>query len=345
MGEVPAAIVAALDGDAATALRLRAAAADAVPTATEVVSACGGMAWPWDAALPAAERLSTVLASARPGVPFSATALAAAAPLSQICAGWPSAGVAPPDARPTVRTLVLAGDRDRTVPPEAAARIAALLPAGRLSVLGGREDGALSNAPYACLSSVLGRFLRGTDPPVTCDPRRTGSAEERMVARYELQLPVPDRVPPTALGRVPAAPGLAGTAARALTAVVWTLQDVADQRARSTVAAWAGLRDGFVTTRGRTCTLHSVAYVPGVRLTGRLDACVLGTLRVSGPAGARGTLTIDPRLRLTGRLGGRRVRARLAIDAAGELILRSGARGSPEGHHPADAHPSLRSKS
>ena len=321
--EVPAAMVAALHGDAAPALRLREAAAQVLPAPVDVTSACAGGPWPWDPALPAPGRLQALLQGDAATEGFSPGALIGAAPLTQLCAGWPHTSQAAPDVRPPTRTLVLAGDRDRTVPPEAAERVAAALPAARLSILRGREDGALSNAPSSCLSTVLARFLRRLEPPRICDPRRVGLSEERAFARLQLQLPAADRVPPRALADVPAAPGVRGPGGRALTALVWTLQDVANQGARSDApSGWPGLRGGFTTRRGRDCVLHAVEYVRGIRVSGRLTLCVVGRLDVAGPGAARGALAIDRDLAVSGMLAGRRVRARLSIDDDGQLLLR-----------------------
>jgi hypothetical protein len=52
--------------------------------------------------------------------------------------------------------------------------------------------------------------------------------------------------------------------------------------------------------------------VPGVRITGRELHSGALRLRIRGSAAAHGRVEVSRRGRLTGRLGGRRVRARLA---------------------------------
>ena len=52
--------------------------------------------------------------------------------------------------------------------------------------------------------------------------------------------------------------------------------------------------------------------MPGVRISGREDRAGTLELRVAGPSAARGRVRVTGRGRLSGRLGGRRVRARLA---------------------------------
>jgi hypothetical protein len=77
-----------------------------------------------------------------------------------------------------------------------------------------------------------------------------------------------------------------------------------------------GLRGGWYRDTPRALTLHKVEVVPGIRLSGRITDRVLN-LRVTGPAAARGTVRIV-RGRIRGTLGGRRVKARLRLGAAGQ---------------------------
>jgi hypothetical protein len=75
-----------------------------------------------------------------------------------------------------------------------------------------------------------------------------------------------------------------------------------------------GLRGGRYAVR-RRLTLDDVVVVPGVRVSGRERRGGALRLRVRGSSAARGTVVVTRRGRLTGRLGGRRVRARLANGA------------------------------
>jgi hypothetical protein len=78
-----------------------------------------------------------------------------------------------------------------------------------------------------------------------------------------------------------------------------------------------GLRGGTIGSAGRNgdaMVLNRLALVRGVRVSGRIRAVFekrqRGTLRITGRAAARGRLTIKGR-RISGRLGGRFVSARL----------------------------------
>ncbi|HEX5910823.1 MAG TPA: hypothetical protein VFY44_10035, partial [Thermoleophilaceae bacterium] len=105
-----------------------------------------------------------------------------------------------------------------------------------------------------------------------------------------------------------------------IAAVGATIEDVvkdvafADSRGRG-----VGLRSGRYTL-GRDLRLGGLSYVPGLRLTGRVarfesDRRRRGDVRVSGPRGYRGVLRFRGR-KVSGRLGGRRVGARLVLGAA-----------------------------
>jgi hypothetical protein len=80
----------------------------------------------------------------------------------------------------------------------------------------------------------------------------------------------------------------------------------------------AGLYGGVIRTSGTTFTLKRYSLVPGVQLNGTLrlyrpdsgsavPARFVGSMRILGPKAAQGRLSLGPS-RLTGRLGGRRVR-------------------------------------
>jgi hypothetical protein len=80
--------------------------------------------------------------------------------------------------------------------------------------------------------------------------------------------------------------------------------------------AAGGLRAGHSVLTFLRARFDGVVYVPGVRISGRLTSFAIlpdGVLRVSGPAAARGTLRVRSG-RLSGELGGRRVRGTLGPD-------------------------------
>ena len=130
--------------------------------------------------------------------------------------------------------------------------------------------------------------------------------------------PGPPRLPirpldPTALDQVPRAPRIPGIRrARTFKAVELTLQDVASEL--DLTAGNGGLRGGRFRITLRGLELGSLAYVPGVRVSGLLDPGTWGgKLTVSGPAATRGRLTIGRRLAVSGILGGRRAAGRYRL--------------------------------
>jgi hypothetical protein len=125
--------------------------------------------------------------------------------------------------------------------------------------------------------------------------------------------------PPTALRQVPPLPSVGGVRGRALTAVALTLRDLAEDALSELIldpgdpdlARGGGLRAGRYRIDGRgTLTLHGVAFVPGVRLSGTLARFAgrrqRGRIRLSGAAARAGVLEVRG-LRVSGRLGGRPV--------------------------------------
>jgi hypothetical protein len=98
-----------------------------------------------------------------------------------------------------------------------------------------------------------------------------------------------------------------------LTAAGATVLDATRQLVRSAILGrrtFGGLRGGTATVRGRALTLRGYEVVRGVRVSGRVSlrrgSIGTGTLTVSGPEAAPGTLRLTA-TRITGTLGGRRV--------------------------------------
>ena len=75
--------------------------------------------------------------------------------------------------------------------------------------------------------------------------------------------------------------------------------------------AGPGLRGGSFRLRRGAIVLRAMQVVPGVRVSGVLTGRGRASLRISGAAAAAGVLRISPRGAVRGRLGGKRVRARL----------------------------------
>jgi TAP-like protein len=220
--------------------------------------------------------------------------------LPRLCDRW-AAAPAPPDfgpgPLPDVPVLLIEGEDDLRTPVENARRVAALFPRAQLVVASGTGHSALSSDPSGCTARALARFFR--DRPVAGVCRR----EPRLFPA----LPPP----PRRLGRM-----------SPLRAVAQTLRDVSQDSLTQPVldprnpdvARGGGLRGGRYRIDGRfTLHLSRVAFVPGVRVSGRLrrfeDVRQRGRLVVRGRV--RGTLRVAGR-RVVGVLGGQQVAGSLA---------------------------------
>jgi hypothetical protein len=162
--------------------------------------------------------------------------------------------------------------------------------------------------PSGCGRRQLLRFVAGEAVRARCPRVPTGVPETT--------------VPPTSFRAVAPARGLRGRVGRTVGAIDATLDFVAfalspaiDFRGQG-----GGLRGGSYTLR-RRLVLDDVVVVPGVRIGGRELRGGTVRLRVRGSAAARGTVVVSRRGRLSGRLGGRRVRARLENGAPGPLAF------------------------
>jgi pimeloyl-ACP methyl ester carboxylesterase len=326
----PGAVRSALAGDLTPLLRLatwtrRGSApvparyfSDAMYTA----NTCQEGPFPWNPAAPIASRVAQARAAAAALPPSSVhpfdrdTALIGSA--VSLCARWPSPEDSPVPAGPfpAVPALVLAGEDDLRTPLEGAERVAKAIPGAQLVVVPGTGHGvfpSFSVCPRRAVDDFFdARPLRpchpGTEPPFA------------------------DPIAPRSLARVPAASGHHGVVGRTLTAVFATVSDVdeslnvADYSVRD-FAQVGGLRAGYAHDSYPRIRLHGYSYVPGVRVSGRLDGArnQHGTLRIRGSAAARGRVRLHRDGSITGRLAGRRVRA--AVAKASSASLRGLGRG------------------
>ena len=81
-----------------------------------------------------------------------------------------------------------------------------------------------------------------------------------------------------------------------------------------------GLRGGYVSvSEAGNVTLRDYVYVPGVTVNGVIPSQGTATLRVTGSAAARGSLSFTSGGRASGRLGGRRVSNAVPRAAASSL--------------------------
>jgi pimeloyl-ACP methyl ester carboxylesterase len=324
----PGAVRAALDGDETPLLRLRrrAFAVDGEPPPPRLLSAalyaattCEETSFPWTRATPPdpVERMrqASLVAGGAPDSAFfpfdRGTALDN--DLITLCGRWPAAPADPvfgAGPLPDVPVLLLEGEDDLRTPVENAQRVAAQFPRSTLVVAPATGHSALGTDPGGCTTRAFARFFRGQRVQTRC----------RRVRRAFPATPPP----PTALREVPPVRSVGGTRGRALAAVALTLRDVAEDALSELIldlrdpdlARGGGLRAGRYRLDGQgTLTLDGIAFVPGVRVSGRLERFggrrQRGRLRIGGPATPDGVLVFRLR-RVTGLLGGARVSATLA---------------------------------
>jgi pimeloyl-ACP methyl ester carboxylesterase len=353
--ELPGAMRAALRGDRTPVLRLRAraaglsgtvptadttppglqTAADDVNTGLFTATRCSETNFPWTASASAGQRLQQATTALR-GVGTSRFApFDLSVPLTQsvvqLCASWPDAPLpaAPLGPLPAVPTLVLEGMADLRTPVEQARTVVSAIAGARLYAASGTGHSVLGSDLSGCADAELAAFAANTTS--TCNPTAS-----------------PIRPTPRPPLRLSALPG--GTKAlRTVTAVHATVDDarrqligdaIASGRSIGTGSRTGGLRSGVAIVRGDTIDLRRVSYVPGVRVSGTyaLKRGQSSQLLVTGPAAARGRLTIDGTGTARGVLGGSRVQATFAAAASA-----AGPSGWPRSLAlPAFAHPALR---
>ncbi|HVP02697.1 MAG TPA: alpha/beta fold hydrolase [Solirubrobacteraceae bacterium] len=341
--ELPGAMRAALLGDPTPILRLRARAAGlsgtagarAAPTvraaaadqsdALFAATRCEETPFPWDRAAGAATReVQARAAAAR--LPASTFApfgreVALDASVMPLCAAWPDASPAPAShgPLPNVPTLVLTGAADLRTPVEQARAAVATIPDAQVDVVAQTGHSVLGSDLGGCAAKTLAAFAAGTTVACTPDPSPI----------------TPTPMPPRTLGALPGP----DRAAKTLAAVRATIDDVRRQLIGDAIAAersitpgsrTGGLRGGVATVEGGFITFHRVSYVPGVRVSGTYATSLAGAtagvshLAVTGPAAAKGTITIDASGTITGNLGGRSINAHTAGARSALLQLRRG---------------------
>lgn len=326
--DFPAAVKAALQGDATPILRLIAATRGAEnlsgpdSNALNMATSCEDAALPWDPAAPRAQRLSQAQAS------FAQISPATYAPfdgatvfresLAPFCASWPEAGPNPPvetNPLPGVPTLVLSGNDDLRTPQEDAAKLVSELPDATLVRVPATGHSVLGSDLFGCSTRALRQFFRG-ETVSACPNHR--------------ELLPPSPVPPRSLSRLPRLAGLPAQAGRTLLAARLTLADTFEHAVDSAVFASTsagaippvgGLRGGYLTVTPRAIELHAYSWIPGVTLSGRVPFRGTSKIRIGGRAAAHGTLTISEHGVVHGRLGGHHVGGRFGASAASASAL------------------------
>jgi pimeloyl-ACP methyl ester carboxylesterase len=226
---------------------------------------------------------------------------AAAAGLLPLCLAWPNAAPPPepPGALPAVPTLILAGTADVRTPVEDARAVAAQIPGARLVTV-----------PYA------GHSVLGTDTSGCAQAAITGFFADGVVPRCPRSAPVLPVLarPPRSVAELRGTAGIGGRTGRTLTAVIMTRDDTLVRalgaRLDGVRVRFGGLRAGTVVETAAGLRLRGVEHVRGVRVSGTFPNEGTARLTVGGSRAAHGTLALAADGRITGRLGGRRIRLR-----------------------------------
>jgi pimeloyl-ACP methyl ester carboxylesterase len=332
-GAFPGAVRAALQGDPVPLLRLERhaelatepAPARDLSLALYAATACEEMALPWSRGAPPDPSVRHALARAAVlGLPEAlfgpfGRRTALDSDLLRLCERWPAQPVDPMAALGPVADvpmLALVGRDDLRTPMEGARRVASLFPRGRLLTVGGVGHSVTGTDETYCAPRALEAFYKGRAVPRRCPGPRRGP----------LLGP-----PPRSLGGVGPAPGLRGRRGRVIAALALTLRDIFDDPAavvpppgRRLWARGGGLRGGRYRIGERdTLVMHRVAYIPGVRVSGRLHRFGLGRqrgrLRIGGPAAPPGRLSLRGG-ELRGTLAGQKVRVRMPRVRGGRIV-------------------------
>jgi len=325
---LPGAVRAAVRGDGTPLVRLGYASLGGAPalqrptdpginTALWLATMCEDVTFPWDRAAPADARADAAVAALRrePGdtfLPFGRLT-AASTGLLGTCLAWPNATPAPstqPAPLPAVPALVLAGSADLRTPASDARAVAARIPGARVVTVPNVGHSVLGADPSGCAKAAIAGFFNGTG--VT--PCPAAQPAVRPTAR-----------PALSLGSLPTTARIRGRVGRTVTAVLRTQEDVLvhalGERIQGARRRFGGLRGGTITESESGVTLRNVVVVPGVTVSGRFPDRGNARLTVRGRRAARGSLTIRRDGRITGRLGGRRIR--LVPRASSASVARS----------------------
>lgn len=268
---------------------------------------CADGEFPWAPTTPTADRpaiLTAAIAALAPGSfgPFGTWAARLGSAF--LCKLWPSpAGRTPlgPGPLPDVPVLALSGGLDVRTPTTNAVAVVRQFPQAQLIVVPGVGHDVLDNDLSFCSQREVRYWMLGLVVRPSCS--RTPALVKTLAAF------------PRTRGKQTPRSTLAVTARTVREAVAtWALTATS-----SVKLAPAGLYGGKLVRAkpgsGFSLTRYSIA--PGVGVTGKLKRAgtafplgFKGTLRVSGPAAAAGTVRVTPTT-LTAVLGGRRLSGRL----------------------------------
>jgi hypothetical protein len=269
-----------------------------------LATTCEEAPFAWTRAAGVDQRYDEVVAAAKriPKAqlgPFSPAAALSGGPIP-LCIGWPDASPAPVAAAPLppVRTLALDGQMDLRTPYEDAAQIAQRIPGAAVVKVPFTGHSTVSSdltADSSCTKSALAAFFAG-NVPGACTPGANPYA--------------PTRRPPTSVKAIKAS----STRMRTIIAASATVTDAARQIIGDALALSAlpkhvgGLRAGNATVNGDgSFKLNHYQYVPGVVVSGKVDANRNAKVTVRGGGALSGSLSLRASGAVSGRLGGRKV--------------------------------------
>ncbi len=336
--EFPAAIHAASEGDTALLGRLYVHAETdeeeseqssdpAFDNPLYFATICEEEPFPWSRDASPKQRLLEALTKIEslPASAFAPFTRRDVLPLSDmpICAEWPFSRPAPPigvGPLPSVPTLIVSGAEDLRTPTAGARSVASRIPDSQLLVVPNTGHSVLTTEPGACALDAL-RALFAHHTIRDCKAKAPPAYLK------------PTPLPPLRLDQVAPARGYAGRVGRTLTAVASTLNDLVRELAvaigeeggleavgRSAIRS-GGLRGGSAALGAHRLRLRGYSYIPGVSLSGWTDAEQV-ELHLSGRSAASGTLHLNGRGDLVGKLGG------MAIQVSIKRLLKAPAKGS-----------------
>ncbi|MFL5843013.1 MAG: alpha/beta hydrolase [Thermoleophilaceae bacterium] len=320
--EFPTSVASALHGDPAPIIRLahRAAQVEGGGEDPHFLSAtlyattvCTEQTFPWDWNADVTTRLQQAkdaVAAIPPDTlyPFDG-ATAFDSDEIDLCSRWPAVtrpALPPPGPLPDVPALLVSGQDDLRTPLEGAQRMAALLPHSTLVSVPGQGHSVFGSDLTGCSDRALNAFFRGRQVQTSCK-RRQG--------RIRPDGPIPRSIRDLRPSAVRGKSGLTVSAA------ALTVFDVLEQSADSLLTnplgliRGGGLRGGRYHETRNSIALNDVVYIPGVHVTGEVTEGGTAKLRVSGRSASSGQIRIH-RGRVTGILGGRRIRGRIGSLAA-----------------------------
>lgn len=324
--ELPGSVRAALAGDVKPLLRLSARSAGlenaagfqssrADSDALFLDTTCEeNQTFPWTRGAPIrqkameAERAAKTLPAGSTG-PFS-TNVALRQGILPICLGWLTASP-PPTADgplPAVALLAIDGRGDVRTPVEDAAAVASRVPGAQLLSVPNVGHSVLGADPTPCSKNAIAAFFAG-QPVAQCPA---------VAPRF-----APTPRPATRASRLEAYASIKGKVGRTVEALRLTVNDAQRQVLGEAIALGGkipsgagGLRSGYVKVVRGGLSLRGYEYVPGVLISGTLRNRGTSAFRVSGDQASRGSVQVSQTLRVSGRLGGRRISTRFGQAAS-----------------------------